>query len=274
MRIGYHKVWIPVFEGEGDGDAGAATGTKPPEADVGNQGGDPPPNDNGASGEKTFSQEEVNKILAAEKRKHQKVAQKAIEEAAAATKKASLTAQERQEADERLEQLRTELLTKEQQAKRAAERLKNQHKEERNRLTKDRDYWKKEYTDSTIQRAITDAAASNNAFSPTQVVAILGPNTKLAEVLDEEGKPTGRLEPKIRFRDTDKEGKPVTLELSPKDAVKRMKEMDEFLNLFRGEGSGGVGSRSQPGGKKPDLRTLARDPKAFREARKAGKLDF
>ncbi|KKK45456.1 hypothetical protein LCGC14_3165440, partial [marine sediment metagenome] len=141
-------------------------------------------------------------------------------------------------------------------------------------LTADRDSWKKLFTNSTIERSITDAAASSNAFSPRQIVAILGRDTQLVEVLDSEGKPTGSLEPKVRFSDKDKEGKPVTLELSPDEAVKRMREMDEYLNLFRGDGAGGAGLRSQPGGKKPDLKNLAQDPVAWRKARKEGTVNF
>ena len=97
---------------------------------------------------------------------------------------------------------------------------------------------------------------------------------QLAEVLDSEGKPTGKLEPKVRYQANDKEGKPVTLDLSPAEATKRMKEEEEYLNLFRGEGAGGAGLRSQPGGRKPDIKNLAQDPVAWRKARKEGTVTF
>ena len=164
--------------------------------------------------------------------------------------------------------------TKEEQSKRAAAKLAEKHQTEKEVLTADRDYWKQSYTKSTIERSITDAAASNNAFSPKQIVAILGRETSLIDVLDGEGKPTGALEPKVRFQSKDKDGKSVTLDLTPADAVKRMKDEEEYLNLFRGEGSGGAGLRSQPGGKKADVTQLAKDPAAYRKARQDGTVKF
>jgi len=268
------RIWTSVFEGDDDassGEAGAAAGGNEAAAATASK-------DDGASnGKVTFDdaqQKELNRILATEKKKHQQLTQRAIDEATAIRQKASLTAKENQEYDARIDQLRTELLTKEEQGKRAADKARKKHKEEKDALSTDRDYWKSQFTDSTIERSLTDAAASNNAFSPRQIVAILGPNTQLAEVLDDEGKPTGRLEPKVRYRTRDKEGKPKTLELTPADAIKRMKDEEEYLNLFRGEGAGGAGLRSQPGGRKPDLANLAKDPAAYRKARKAGDVKF
>jgi hypothetical protein len=110
--------------------------------------------------------------------------------------------------------------------------------------------------------------------SSARIVAILGRDTQLVEVLDDEGQPTGRLAPKVKYRTKNKEGQTVTLDLSPSEAIKRMKDEDEYLNLFRGEGSGGAGLRSQPGGKKPDIKNLATDPAAYRRARKSGEVKF
>jgi len=260
----YNKIWLPVFEGEGDPPAVET----PPVVEA------PPPADPGKVTFDAKQQQELNRLLSVEKKKAQVVAQKAIEEASAMRAKVQLTAKENQEYDARIEQLRTELLTKEEQGKLAADKTRKLNKAEKDALTEERDYWRKEFTDSTIQRSLTDAAASNNAFSPRQIVAILGPNTQLAEVLDSEGKPTGRLEPKVRYQANDKEGKSVTLDLTPADAIKRMKDEDEYLNLFRGEGAGGAGLRSQPGGRKPDLTELAKDPLAYRKARKSGQVHF
>jgi len=264
------RIWTPVFEGEDEGqNEGETTTTK--EA--------PPPTTNGDTttppGKFTPEQQkEINRILAAEKKKHHKLVQKAVDEANALRSKAQLTATERSDLDTRLEQIQNEMRTKEEQAKRAAQKLKEKHKSEKSALEADRDTWKGRFTQSTIERTITDAAAANNAFSPGQIVAILGRNTSLVDVLDEEGKPTGALEPKVRFQTKDKDGKPVTLDLSPMETVKRMKDEEEFLNLFRGEGTGGVGLRSHPGGKKADLSQLAKDPAAYRQARKDGTVNF
>lgn len=264
------RVWTPRFEGDESDDSGANSEEVTEIGGTAEEG--TTVTDGGIFNEE--QQKELNRILAAEKKKHKKLVQKAVEEANALRSKAKLTANERAELDGRLELIQNELRTKEEQAKRAAQKLKEKHKTEKQALQADRDTWRNLYTESTIERSITDAAASNNAFSPKQVVAILGPNTTLVPTLDEEGQPTSILEPKVRFSTKDKDGKPVTLDLSPADAVKRMKEEEEFLNLFRSEGSGGAGLRSRPGGKKPDTAQLAKDPAAWRAARKDGTVNF
>jgi hypothetical protein len=270
-----NRVRYPVFEGEGD--AGAVEGDAGGEGDGGIATGTPPSATNGNTDPKAFSPEqqaEVNRIMAAEKKKHQRTVQKAVDEANALRSKAQLTATERSELDNRLDSITNEMRTKDEQAKRAAKKQKEAHQKAIESLTAEKTTWQQRYTESTIERSLTDAAAANNAFSPKQIVAILGRTTQLVEVLDDEGQPTGQLAPKVKYRAKDKEGKPVTLDLSPEDAVKRMKDEDEYLNLFRGEGSGGAGLRSQPGGKKQDLKNLAKDPAAYRKARKAGEVNF
>lgn len=223
---------------------------------------------------KTFSQEEINKILAEDRRKHQDQTKKALEELDALKAKSNITAQEREELETRIEGMRSELMTKEELASKEKNKVATQHRTEITDVTKDRDHWKGKFTESTIQRTITDAAVENDAHVPEQIVAILRPNTQLVEALDAEGKPTGDLIPKVKFSDVDKDGKPVTLELTIPEAVKRMREIEKYLNLFKGEGVGGLGSLSRPGGKDLDIKELAKDPKAYREARKKGDVTF
>ena len=270
MKI--YKTWYNVFQNEGDIDS---TGTPPgppisplPAADpmiVDDTTGDDGPEEG-----QTFTQDDLNKILAQEKRKHQSVTQKALQEVEALRKKSSLTEKERHDLDDRVEMLKSSLLTEQEKAKREADRLRKQHHERVTGLESERDTWKNRFTDSTIERSITDAAASNEAFYPRQIVAILGRDTRLVEDLDDQGQPSGRLVPKVRFTDRDKEGKSVVLELTPDEALKRMKEIPEYFNLFKAEGTGGAGLRSQPSGNKVDVRQLAKDPAAYRKAKAEG----
>lgn len=260
------NTWYNVFENEGDN---VDAGTPPSDVNTETTGTDTKVED-AKQTPKSFTQEEVNKILAQEKRKHQGVTQKALQEVEALRKKSSLTEKERHELDERVDQLKTSLLTEQEKAKRNADKLRQQHRERVLGLEAERDTWKTRYTDSTIERSLTDAAATNNAFNPKQIVAILGRNTRLVEELDGEGTPTGQLVPKVSFQDKNKEGKNVVLDLSPDEAIKRMKEIPEYLNLFKVEGTGGAGLRSQPSGKKLDVRELAKDPVAYRKAKAEG----
>ena len=165
------------------------------------------------------------------------------------------------------------LRTKEELAQQEREKLIKNHNKEIEKLTSERDTWQKLYQSSTIETAITNASIEHQAFSPSQINAYLGPKTRLVEGLDEKGKPNGRWVPEVTFEDV-KDGKPIVLKLSPSEAVKRMKEMDEHVNLFKGEGESGLNRFQQRKGKDLDLKTLASDPKAYREARKAGTVAF
>ena len=97
-----------------------------------------------------------------------------------------------------------------------------------------------------------------------------------AEELDSEGKPTGKLIPKVKLQDKDKDGKPVTLELLVPEAIKRMKEMEQYFNLFKGEGTGGIGGMNRGSGKgQPDFVKLAKEnPAEYRRLRREGKINF
>lgn len=253
--------WVPTFDGEG---------TEGAEGDAGNPPGTPP--EGTPSGERKFTQAEINKILAEDKRKHQDQLKKAMAELENLKTKATMTSDERKELETRLESLSNELLTKEELSKKEKEKLAKKHQQDVEALSAERDTWKNRYTNSTIERSITDAAISNNAFSPEQIIAVLLPNTHLTEVLDEEGKPTGNLTPKVKFNDEDKDGKPVTLELAVGEAVKRMTEIDRFQNLFKASGAGGLGGTNTSSGKRLDIVAVARDAKTYRKARQEGKI--
>jgi len=227
-----------------------------------------------AEAAKSFSQKEMNSILAEDRRKHQEQVQKALNEVSALRSKAKLTAEERNSLDKRIENLQNELLTKEELAKKDRERLQKESHARIKTLESELDTWRGRYTDSSIRRSITDAAVKSNAFNPSQIVALLQGDTRLVEDLDPEGNPTGRFKPKVRFEDASESGESLTLELSPADAVKRMREMDDYLNLFKGEGKGGIGSNNHVPGKKIDVRDIAKDPELYRKMRAEGKLNF
>jgi len=220
-----------------------------------------------------FSQDHINAILARDRRKHQSAYAKVMSEFEALKSKSTLTAQERSELEERLQGVQKDLLTKEELAKDKMTKLEKKHKDAVDSLTKERDSWQHRFTESTIARSLFDSAIENNAYSPEQILAILRPSTRLVEALDDEGKPTGEMVPKVAFKDI-KDNKPINLELTPSEAVKKMREMEKYLNLFKGEGVGGLGLQNRGGGSGTgvDLKELAKDPAAWAKARKDGKV--
>ena len=264
----FRNLWSPVYEGEDA--AAAATAAEAAAAEAAAAAA--------AGGPVKFTdaqQAHINKILADDRKKHADRTNKAITELEALKTRSSLTEKERVDLETRIDTMKGELLTKEELAAQARDKLINDHKAEREGLILERDDWKGKHTDSTISREITDASVAHDAYSPEQIVALLRPNTQLVEAVDDDGKPTGRLNPIVKFTDVGKDDKPVTLDLSPADAVKRMSEMDKYLNLFKDKGTGGLGERNRgKGGRAPDLATAARDPVAYRKGRKDGSIQL
>ena len=62
--------------------------------------------------------------------------------------------------------------------------------------------------------------------------------------------------------------------LSVPDAVKRMTELEKYQYLFKGKAAGGTGRGNTGGGKALDVKELAKDPEAYRKARREGKIQL
>ena len=214
-----------------------------------------PPSGSGDDDDKPkFSQKDLNKVLAEDRRKHEKRVNDAVKQLEDAMKVKGLTEKERDSLQAKIEEMNNSLLTKEQLAEQAKQKLQREAKEQADKLTKERDEWQRRFASATINRAIQDAANQNGAYDPEQFVDLLSANTRLVEVTDESGSGTGQFVETVKFRDIDKEGKPVTLDLPVPEAIKRMKDMDRYANLFKSGATGGVGGKretpSQRGGDK------------------------
>ena len=274
---GYSPIWTPVFDGDDDGGGGGggdddAAAAAAAEAAAAEAAAAEAAGGGGGGNDKTFNQIEVDKIVQGRLRKQQGEIKKHTDTIAALQGKANITKEERTELETANDSLRTSLMTEKQRAADTQKKEKEKHTSEVTKLTGERDDWKNRFTNSTIDRAIVDAAVVNEAFVPNQLVSILKPDTNLAEILDDEGKPTGELEPKVRFVDKDKEGKKITLSLTVPEAVKKMTEQDQHLNLFKGKGTGGLGGANRGGDSKPqDLAALAKNnPAEYRKRRQEG----
>lgn len=269
--------WL-VYEGEGGeggagggaggGEGGAGGGAGGGEGGAG--GGNPPP--------KTFTQDQVNGLLAEEKRKHQTTIAKQVADLEALRKAKGLTEKEREALAGRIEELNNSMLTKEQLAAKDRDKITKEYKEQLDGVTKERDTWATRYQDSTIQRAIVDASVMAEAFAPSQIVALLRPLTRLTEVVDGEGNPVpGEFIPKVKLSDLDKDGKPVTLDLTVAEALKRMKDRpSDFGNLFKSGVAGGIGGTSGSGiggagGAGGGAGQAPKDPEAYRKWREANR---
>jgi len=232
--------------------------------------GDNTGDNTGNNDDKTFTQAQVNTFLANEKRKTQDAQKQLAAELEKVKKSSKLTKEERDALSKQIDELQNKYMTAEEKARQNEEKANKAHGKALKELEEDRDNWKNRFTSTSIDIAITRAAEINEAIASEQIAALLRPNTSLKEKLDEDGKPSGILEPRVRFSDTDKEDKPIILDLTVPEAVKRMTELDQYGNLFKGGKTGGLGTEggtSHTG--KIDIVEIAKtDTKKYRKLRK------
>lgn len=221
-----------------------------------------------------FTQEKVNQLLAEERRKGDETKTKLIGEITTLKSKTTLSAEELDSLNKRLEETSTKYMTETELLKTENNKLKKTYDEDTKKLSADRDSFATRFTKSTIHRAITDAATVEGAYRPKQVIAMVENNSRVVELNDDDGKPTGEFAVMIKFHTKDEKGKAVTLDLPVDQAIKRLKDDEEYGNLFKGTGTGGMGDSNRGGsGKGPiDINKLSEDPEAFRKARAEGKI--
>lgn len=231
-----------------------------------------------AKGKQTFTQAEFSKALAEDRRKHKarveeekKQKQKIITDLENVKKSKGLTEKERDTLQQKIEELQNSLLTKEQLTAKEREKLENTHKQAVSSLTGERDSWKNRFTSAIINQAIIGEASVAEAFNPEDLIFLLSGSTRLVEETDESGNPLEKFVPKVKFNDQDKDGKPVTLDLTVAEAVKRMKDLPRYAHLFKSTAAGGLGGNSGTGGKggQPDPAKMT--TAQFREWRKKNK---
>lgn len=217
--------------------------TDPPNPVPGGGGGPPVP-------EKTFTQAELNAILAEEKKKLQEKSAETIANLKNLERTANLTAQERDDLKTRIKAMEESLLTKEEKSKKELEET---HKAFQDQLKESRlgeDRWRGLYTNSSVENSLTAAASEEKAFNPAQIHALLSSRTVLEEERDTVGKLTGKFVVQVHDTVVAEDGSVKSVKVSVKDAVKKLKESKEHANLFYSDKQGGTGGvlRSVPGG--------------------------
>jgi hypothetical protein len=195
---------------------------------------------------KTITQDELNRILADDRRKHMGKLAAVEQMLQEVSESKNLTVREREQVEQQLEELRRQTRSKEEQSAHEKKQLEDQYQRKVREAENKAKEFETRYRESTIERDLQDAAVSGDAFNPETVKAVLRPLTRLEEITDDKGKPTGKFCTIVDFPDTDPNtGEPVTLPLPAKKAVKRMMEMtDKFGNLWRHTLASGAGANS------------------------------
>ena len=252
-RACFSVTLLPVTrEDDGAGDAG--------EGGEGGNGGET----------KLLPQDEVNKILAKERRKSEaKIS--AIQDELKKYKEGGLSATERQELEEKLDKARRGLMSAEERAKEDARKRARETEEAIANAKKDAEGWKSRFTHNKVQTDLMRAASSPDvkAHNPDLLVGILKNNTSVEEELDESGRPNGNFVTKVSFETVNEEGKTVVLSLAPAEAVKRMKDdTAKYGSLFASTQKGGFNGADH-GGRRGSINLETQED--YMKARKEGK---
>jgi len=219
-------------------------------ADALNLGGDPPadsPADSPADppaapakgGKKvefsTDQQDHLNKLLAEERRKEAEKNKKKLDELLASK---NLAEGDRYKAEELREDMLKQLRTKEENARLEKKKLEDEYSTklaEAERRAKDAEH---KYIDAKVKRSLQDAAVAEDAFNPQIIVTVLNDMVKM---VDEE--------PMINFPIRADDGAVEILQMTPADAVKKMKTLTtQYGGLFKSNIVSGVGGTSGVGG--------------------------
>lgn len=233
MKLYWATPWLACYDGDGTGQGGEGNG---------GEGGD--------EGQSTsFTQDEVNSFLAQERRKMEGKLKAMEQSVSTALENQSLSQEERDRLEKSLEEVKAMSRTKEQQFLHEKKVLEDQLKAEKEQVSRT---WGM-FENTTIERHLLDAAASNEAYNAHQLVKLLRTRSKLIENKDEKGKPLGTYEVMVELDDLDAEsGDPIVTTRSPDAAVKRMKELPELYgNLFKNGVVSGLGGSSATGGVQP-----------------------
>jgi len=191
---------------------------------------------------KTFTQDEVNSLLANNKRELQKKNEELATQLEALRSTAGMSAQQKEELEARIEQLRTEHLSEAQQLQRKSAEWEKKHKTDTESLSKERDSWKGRFDSTLIENGIRAGSTKHAAASDEQMVALYGHKAKVVEILDDAGQPTGMFEVRLKVKQEDpKTKKDVEVELPIVEAIGELRKRPENANLFLTDGKPGAG---------------------------------
>jgi hypothetical protein len=203
---------------------------------------------------KTLTQAEFDKALAEDKRKHQTQYQKLEQQLQSTLESAKLTGEERTKLEESLEDVRKQLRTKEEQAKIEKKKLEEDFTGKLSAAEKRAVEAEKRWHDSTIERALRDAATAEDAFNSDIVVTVLRGQAKFTD--------GEQVMVDVLTVDPDT-GEKKVLQMSPNEAIKHMKaDPTRYGNLFKSGVVGGIGGSASghlPQGGKIDIKNLTQD---------------
>lgn len=210
----------------------------------------PPPPPPPPPAKTTFTQEEVNAMMAENKKALQKQNAELVTQLETLKQGKGLSEQEKADLQARIDQLSTQHMTEQQKLQAQVAKLEKDGKAALESLTGESKKWQGEYQRLLVTQGILQGVAAHKAADPTgeQLISMLMPRAKVVEVLDDAGNATGVYQAVLPVTIFDKTKKPVAVELPVAEAIGKMREDPKNANLFLTDGKPGFGGSNSAGG--------------------------
>lgn len=190
----------------------------------------------------TFTQEQVNKFLAEEKRKDNAARTKLVEELETLRNGLQLSEQQKTDFEASLETLKSQHMTEAQKLAAENDKWKKKHATDTTALGDETKQWRGRFENMMITNAIVSGAVQHKGLRPEQFVDMLSSKAKVVADVDADGKPTGTFSAKLPVKTVDPKSKEtVIVDLPIAEAIGKMKGDEGYFNLFEEEGKGGLG---------------------------------
>lgn len=221
---------------------------------------------------KMFTQPEVDKIMAEHRKNLQAQNSELVAQLETLKTSSTLTAQQKEDLEARIETLSKQHMTKEQQLAADLEKVQKKAKAEQDAAVEESKKWKSAFETTLINNELIAGAVKHKAASAIQIQQMFGNKAKVVPDVDDAGQPTGGYVVKLPVQTIDaKTKKPVILELNAQDAIGKIRENQEYSNLFLFEGVPGLGgnNHSRPQTGPVDFSTMT--PEEYRKYRSENK---
>lgn len=171
--------------------------------------------------------------------------------------KATLTDEERNTLKARVDELESQVMSKEELAAKAVKKAREEAMADLEKVKSQAKHFESLFNSHKVQADITKAAQEAGAFSVDQIHGLLAPRTRLEPVMDDDGKPTGQYRSLTTVSVIDGE-KRIEKDLPTNEAVVAFLSLTENKNLVDSKfkpGGGATGGRTSQGGAKTITRS-------------------
>lgn len=188
---------------------------------------------------KTFTQDQVDQLMANHRKTLQAEVAKKAEELRLAQSQLNLTQEEKDALASRISDLESSLLTSKELADREKARLQKEKDEALSTAQSEAKAWKERHHNMLVSTALTQASVleGQKAYNPAQIVTLFKQDTFVVE------SENGEFSVQMKIATKGSDGQVKVLTLSPNEAMKEIAANPAYANLFEPVGKEGLNKR-------------------------------